>query len=107
MRRAKEKNFENRLKKWLKENGAWYCKYHGDAYSTAGVPDLLVCMRGKFAGVEVKAEDGEPTELQLWTIDRIREAGGKAVVLYPSAFDEFKEWALSDFKGEKPRIMKR
>lgn len=41
-------------------------------------------------GIEVKAANGKPSALQLWNIEKIREAGGIAVVLYPNQFDEFK-----------------
>ena len=103
---AKEKNFERRIKEWIRKQGGFVVKYHGDAFSTSGVPDLLACVDGRFVGVEVKADDGTPSELQIWTVRQIRKAGGIAVVLYPSAFDEFKNWATSGFVSEKSEIMK-
>ena len=102
----KEKNFERRVKEWIRDSGGWCCKYHGDAFSTAGVPDILACMDGKFAGIEVKADDGEPSKLQIWTVKQIRKAGGAAVVLYPSAFDRFRSWAEGGFTKRQPLIMK-
>lgn len=103
---AREKSFENKVKRWIKDEGGYYVKYHGDAFSTAGVPDLLACIGGRFVGIEVKADDGEPSELQLWTIRQIRKAGGHAVVLFPSAFEEFKAWATGGFVEDKPEVMK-
>ena len=40
---AAEKNFENRVKKYLDEYGCWWIKYWGGAaYTKSGIPDLLV-----------------------------------------------------------------
>lgn len=90
---AAEKVFENRLKKYLKSKGAWLVKYWGGGvYTQAGIPDLLVCYKGKFIGIEVKAETGHASELQLRTIDDIKKAGGIAFVLFPKDYDKFVEW---------------
>lgn len=87
---AGEKNFENKIKKFLKENGCWYVKYFANRNTRAGVPDLLACVGGHFVAIEVKGATGKPSELQLWNVEQIRNAGGIAIVLYPDQFDEFK-----------------
>ena len=64
---AAEKNFENRVKKYLDEYGCWWLKYWGGAaYTKSGIPDLLVSSDGCFLGIEVKADDGEPSLIQLY-----------------------------------------
>lgn len=104
---AAEKNFENRVKKWINSVGGWYVKYWaGGAFTSSGIPDLLSCINGRFVGIEVKADDGDPSELQVWTVNKIRRAGGVAVILYPKAFDEFRRWAANGFKENKPIIMR-
>lgn len=45
---ALEKLFENKIKKYLKERGCYCVKYHGNAYSANGTPDLLACVNGYF-----------------------------------------------------------
>lgn len=88
---AQEKCFENKVKKFLESEGCWYIKYWaGSQFTKAGVPDILACINGHFVGIEVKAQNGKPSELQLYNIQKIRDAGGFAMVLYPSAFDRFK-----------------
>jgi Holliday junction resolvase len=88
---AAEKNFENRVKKFLKDQGCWFIKYWaGSEFTKSGVPDLLVCCNGHFLGIELKGPKGRPSELQLWNIEQIKKAGGIAMVLYPKDFDEFK-----------------
>lgn len=90
---AAEKNFENKVKAFLKSQGCWFIKYWGGGqFTKSGIPDLLVCCKGHFLGVELKATNGKPSELQLYNIEKIKEAGGIALVLYPEDFDRFKEF---------------
>ena len=97
---AGEKNFENRIKAFLKSEGAWFIKYWaGSQFTKSGVPDILACVDGYFVAIEVKGPNGTPSELQLHTIKKIREAGGFAFVLYPSGFDEFKRF-IRDLKAD-------
>lgn len=89
---GREKNFENRVKQFLREQGCWYVKYWGGGqFTRAGVPDLLICCNGHFIGAEIKGPTGRPSEMQLYAIDQIRKAGGYADVLYPDEFHEFKK----------------
>ena len=88
---AAEKNFENKVKSFLKDQGCWVLKTWSNGVQRSGVPDLLVCCNGYFLGVELKAESGKPSDLQLWNIEKIREAGGIAIVLYPDQFERFRE----------------
>lgn len=57
-------------------------KYHGSAYSEAGVSDLLCCLDGMFVAVEVKSPDTSHgvTLKQEAFLRRIIAAGGVAVV---------------------------
>ena len=86
----KEKSFENKVKKFLKDNNCYYVKQFGCAFTRAGVPDLLACIGGYFVAIELKAETGRPSELQLLNIRQIQGANGIAMVLYPKDFDKFK-----------------
>lgn len=86
---AGEKNFENKIKKFLKDRGCWYVKYFANRNTRAGVPDILACVNGRFVAVEVKAENGKPTELQKWNVEQIKESGGIALILYPADWNRF------------------
>lgn len=93
---AAEKQFENKIKDFLKEQGAWFIKYWaGSKFTKDGIPDLLCCINGHFVAVEVKAQNGTPSDLQLYNVREIRKAGGFAFVLYPSGYDEFKEFVIN------------
>lgn len=87
---ANEKNFENKIKKYLKDNGCWHVKFFANGMTKVGVPDILACVNGLFVAIEVKASNGKPSELQLWNIEKIRQSGGIAIVLYPKHWEEFK-----------------
>ena len=87
---AAEKNFENKVKKFLEEEGCYFIKTHGDRFSRIGTPDLIICCNGHFLGIELKAPNGKPSELQKHHIEEIKKAGGLAAVLYPKDFESFK-----------------
>lgn len=88
---AEEKTFENKVKKWLKSKNIYYFKYFGNAYSTAGILDLTLCVNGLFVAVELKSEKGKVSELQKINIQKIQDSGGIAIVLRLSGFEEFKK----------------
>lgn len=105
---AGEKNFENRLKKWLESEGIyplgypkdkmtvkpcgyWEKRWGGGRYVKAGLPDMRIIVNGIALEVELKANDGSPSELQKRSIKQINNSGGFGFVLYPEGFLEFKE----------------
>jgi len=57
-------------------------------YSTAGIPDLICCIDGKFIGIEVKKPGEQPRELQYHHIDLIVKSGGYA--FYTTSVDDCK-----------------
>ena len=65
----------------LRARGIYVVKYHGSAFSTAGVPDLLCCADGKLIAMEIKVQFRQPTPIQEVQIAKIRAAGGVAVVV--------------------------
>jgi Holliday junction resolvase len=85
-----ETKFKNKVKKWLDKNGIYHIPYGASMYTKAGVPDTLMCIRGRFVGIEFKAEKGKLSEIQKYQIEQIRKAGGIVFVLYPKDFDDFK-----------------
>ena len=105
---AQEKTFENHVKKWLHSIGiypagypqnkmtvepvGWYFKVWGGGFQKSGIPDLIINVNGYFVAAELKAPDGTASELQLLNVRRINEACGFAFVLYPSAFNSFKQF---------------
>lgn len=108
---AAEKVFENKIKKYLKDHGAYFLKYWAGAqFTKSGVPDILACVNGYFVGIEVKAQNGKPSELQLYNIQQIRKAGGFAYVVYPSGWEKLKDvldgLLIEKFNREGEMILK-
>lgn len=60
----------------LRDSSAWWLKTHGDIHQKSGVPDLLVCLNGRFVALEGKQHGQHPTPLQHYTLDQIAKAGG-------------------------------
>ena len=59
---------------------------HG--YGSSGVPDIVVCLQGKFIGIECKANGGKPTALQLKNLRELSLSGGIAVVVDEHSVDQ-------------------
>lgn len=60
-------------------------KAHGGSMQASGIPDILVCYRGRFMGLEAKAAKGNTTPLQEYEIETIQRAGGLAAVVRSAA----------------------
>ena len=90
---AEEKNFENKVKCVLNDRGCYIIKYWGGGdFTKVGVPDILICCKGYFIGVEVKSSKGIPSAVQISNLKRIRSAGGYGILLYPKAWDYFRHF---------------
>ena len=59
----------------------FFWKEHGGMYGTAGIPDIIVCFKGRFLALECKVGRNTPTLLQAQTIRKITDAGGIAAVV--------------------------
>ena len=62
---AEEKRFETKVKNFLESQGAYFVKFFANSYTKKGVPDVLACVGGYFVGIEVKAQNGHASELQI------------------------------------------
>ena len=88
---AEEKNFENKVKKYLSSIDAYYFKVWGGGYQQAGIPDVICCKNGIFIGIELKSTNGKATELQKYNIKQINKSGGIGIILFPEGFAEFRK----------------
>lgn len=70
---------KDKIKKYLDSIGAWYfCPYMA-GFGKGGVPDIIVCHRGRFISIEVKRPGKEPTERQKLRMAEVQAAGGVAI----------------------------
>lgn len=102
---CKEKSIENRLRRFLAENGIYSLGivkqkrgkhrpigYHQKVFNggymcTPGVPDLSITVNGIDIQIECKAENGLPSIQQKRIISQILDSGGYAFILKPSNYD--------------------
>ena len=100
---AAEKNFENKIKKYLEDNNCWFVKFFANAYTKSGIPDILACVNGYFVGIEVKAPNGKPSELQKYNIREINKSHGIGIVLCPKQYDDFVKMIEFLIDNKKPQ----
>ena len=103
---GQEKQFENRIKKYLASVGVYplgtprcrmptppvgyYEKRHGSMFTKKGLPDMHICINGQSIEAEIKAENGVVDDLQAFMIEQINDSRGCALVVYPRHFEQFK-----------------
>ena len=79
------------VKKFLKEKGIYYIMPATGGYGSSGAPDIVVCHKGKFYGLEVKSGENKPTALQMDNLNRIEKNGGYAIVINESNVNQYME----------------
>lgn len=91
-----EAKVKKRIKDILQELQCYNFSPIGGAYSSRGVPDIVGCLNGVFFGIEAKAGKGETTALQDRELQRIRDAGGIALVVNEENIEELKTTLLEE-----------
>lgn len=96
------------MKRWLQSQGVYAIgtpkqkmtaepvgyyekRWGGGIYVQAGLPDMHICIKGHSLEVELKADKGRASEIQIRNIQQINDAGGCGMIIYPKDFEEFKE----------------
>jgi Holliday junction resolvase len=81
----------------LSDAGVYRVPYLASAYTPTGVPDVLGCMKGRFLGIEVKADKyDKPTAAQLRHLHAIQRAGGLAFVVSAWNLKNFGDLLMED-----------
>lgn len=83
-----EKKVKDKIKKYLNELGCYYAMPATGGYGSSGVPDFLVCYKGKFVGIEAKANGNRPTALQLRHLENIEASKGYSYIIDDTNVDE-------------------
>ncbi len=82
------------VKKWLKSRGAYFFMPVQGGYGAATL-DFLVCLDGKFIGIETKAPGKKATPRQEIVMEEIRAAGGRAFLISSA---EVLTWQLGNME---------
>lgn len=80
-----------KIRKILDSLSAYYAMPLTGGYGKSGVPDFLVCHKGRFIGIEAKAGKGKTTALQDRELAAIVAAGGTSLVVNEDNIDELKD----------------
>ncbi len=87
MAQTPEKAVKDKVVTILKQEGVYYFFPATHGYGRSGVPDIVACVQGAFLGIECKAGKNKPTALQVRELERIRTAGGSAIVANEENWD--------------------
>lgn len=76
MTKQPEGRLVKKILKALREDiGGWWFKVWGGPFQQAGIPDIVGCCEGLFFALEVKIGRNQLEDIQVETIERIREDG--------------------------------
>lgn len=92
-----EAKVKKKVREVLKALGAYYVMPITGGYGNSGAPDFVVCLRGRFIGIECKAGKGKTTALQEKNLAQIRSAGGLAIVINEENINELKHELIKTF----------
>ncbi len=84
-----ERRVKAKVRKVLDKLGAYYVMPVTGGYGNSGAPDFLVCLHGRFFGIECKAGKNTPTPLQEKNLRQLSQAGGVALVVNDENVDVF------------------
>jgi len=77
-----EAKLGHKIRDALEKRGAFVFKVHGGPMMMAGLPDLVVCYRGRYIGLEVKMPGNKPSPIQERVGSKIHSALGEWGVVY-------------------------
>lgn len=75
-----ENDFQKKVIDYLRRNKIWHFRFQAQS-NKYGLPDIICLYRGFFLGLELKADKGSPTELQLKKLEAINYNGGIGIIL--------------------------
>ena len=84
-----ERRVKAKVRKVLDKLGAYYVMPVTGGFGNSGAPDFLVCLHGRFVGVECKAGKNTTTPLQEKNLRQLSQAGGIALVVNDENVDVF------------------
>jgi hypothetical protein len=86
-----ERRVKTQVRKVLDKLGAYYVMPVTGGYGNSGAPDFLVCLQGRFIGIECKAGKNTTTPLQEKNLRQVERSGGIALVINDENVGVFEE----------------
>lgn len=72
-------------------------KIHGSPYMESGIPDLLICLEGRFIAAEAKRLGEKPSTVQKQRLKEYQDAGA-----YAFWFDKIDDFKAQILEATKP-----
>jgi len=82
-----EKKVKQKVCAKLKELGAYYFYASTGGYGASGIPDIVACHKGKFIGIECKANGNKATALQQKHLREISMQQGISLIIDETNID--------------------
>jgi Holliday junction resolvase len=98
MAETPEAKVKRRVKEELASIGAYYVMPVTGGFGNSGIPDILCCFKGRFIGIECKANGGKVTRLQQSHLDEIEMRGGLSFVVDEHSIKILKQLILEKTK---------
>ena len=92
MASTKEGLVKSKIKRILKEYGAYHTMPVMTGMATNGTPDFAVGHSGRYLAIEAKAGDNEPTELQWVRLTEVQKAGCSTMVINEANLHVLMSW---------------
>lgn len=86
---GEEQRLQDKIVKFIKDEGGFAIKIHGSALTQAGIPDIIGSLQGHPFAIEVKAQGKEPSKLQRFWLDRFGKGG--YITFYCDSYRDFQE----------------
>ena len=86
-----ERRVKAQVRKVLDKLGAYYVMPVTGGYGNSGAPDFLVCLHGRYVGIECKAGKNTTTPLQEKNLRLIERSGGIALIVNDDNVGVFEE----------------
>ena len=80
--KKQETKLQKKVQDYIESIGGYCFKVHGSAYMKSGIPDVIVCYKGYFIGIECKIGKNKMSSLQEEHRDMIVRAGGIHILAY-------------------------
>lgn len=84
-----EGRIKTQIRKYARSNGVICISANAGIYEQEGIPDLIMCIRGRFVAVEVKVPGGKLRPSQESRIPIMRQQG--AIVLIVTSLNDLKD----------------
>lgn len=75
-----EQKIKKEIKDYIESIGGYWASVTGGPYSKPGDPDMVVCLKGRFIGIEGKIHGEKLKPIQEMRKEEIEDAGGIHII---------------------------